>query len=122
MSEKLADGQTPPSDWGPWDGPNWQGAPKLRNIAAVKGVEGAILWGIDENYRVIHNWQDGKGKWNGWSHLNWLGAPHSYELTAARQNNNSVQLWAITLMGKLTSITQSAPACNWQPHWSDLDD
>jgi len=68
------------------------------------------------------NWQDGKGKWNGWSHLNWLGAPHSYELTAAGQNNNCVQLWAITLRGKLTSIAQTAPACNWQPHWSDLDD
>lgn len=122
MSEKTPDSQTPLDNWGPWEGPNWQGAPKLRNIAAVKGHEGAIIWGQDENYRMTMNWQDGKGKWNGWSPLNWLGAPHSYELTAAGQNNNCVQLWAITLMGKLTSIAQTAPACNWQPHWSDRDD
>jgi hypothetical protein len=122
MSEKTPDGQTPPSDWSPWEGPHWQGSPRLRNIAAVKGVAGAILWGIDENYRMIHNWQDGNGKWNGWSPANWLGAPHSFELTAAGQNNNCVQVWAVTLMGKLSSIAQRAPACNWQTRWSDLDD
>jgi len=122
MTEQSPDGTTPPSDWGAWEGPNWQNAPKLRNIAAVRGAEGAILWGIDDNYRMIQNWQDGKGKWNGWSHANWLGAPHSYELTCAGQSNNCVQLWAITLMGKLSSIAQTAPSCNWQQHWSHRDD
>jgi hypothetical protein len=71
---------------------------------------------------MMQNWQDGKGKWNGWSHVNWLGAPHSYELTAAGQNNYCVQLWAVTVMGTLTSIAQNAPACNWQTHWSDRDE
>lgn len=122
MSENTPDDQTPPSGWGNWEGPKWQNSPRLRNIAAVRGAEGAILWGIDENYRMIHNWQDGKGNWHGWSHANWLGAPHSYELTAAGQNNNCVQVWAVTNMGKLTSIAQIAPSCNWQPRWSDLDD
>lgn len=122
ITENTPDGHTPPSDWGKWEGPNWQGAPKLRNIAAVKGHEGTIIWGIDENYRMTMNWQDGKGKWNGWSPLNWMGAPHSYELTAAGQNNNCVQVWAVTLGGKLTSIAQTAPSCNWQQHWSDRDD
>jgi hypothetical protein len=122
MNERTPDSQSPINNWGPWEGPNWQNAPKLRNIAAVKGHEGAIIWGQDEDYRLTMNWQDGKGKWYGWSPLNWMGAPHSYELTAAGQNNNCVQLWAISLQGKLTSIAQSAPACNWQTHWSDRDD
>lgn len=122
MTEKTPDNPTPPAGWGAWEGPNWGGAPRLRNIAAVRGAEGAILWGIDENYRLIQNWQDGKGKWNGWSHANWLGAPHCHELTAADQNNNCVQLWAVTLQGKLSSIAQKAPSCNWEQHWSDKDD
>jgi hypothetical protein len=122
MNEDTPDSPTPPTGWGAWQGPNWQSAPKLRNIAAVRGAEGAILWGIDEDYRLIQNWQDGKGKWYGWSHVNWLGAPHCHELTAAGQNNNCVQVWAVTLQGKLTSIAQKAPACNWGQHWSDKDD
>ena len=122
MAENTPDGPTPPMGWGPWVGPFWQGGPRLRNIAVVRGAEGVILWGIDPNFRMIQNWQDGQGKWHGWSHLNWLGAPHSYELTAAGQNNRCVQLWAVTLMGKLSSIAQVAPSCNWQQHWSDRDD
>lgn len=122
MNENSPDSPTPPTGWGNWEGPNWQNAPRLRNIAAVRGAEGVILWGIDENFRMIHNWQDGRGKWNGWSHANWLGAPHCYELTAAGQNNQCVQIWGVTVMGKLTSIAQTAPSCNWQQHWSDKDD
>ena len=122
MTENVPDSPTPPTGWGSWEGPNWQGAPRLRNIAAVRGHEGAILWGIDENFRMTMNWQDGNGKWHGWSPLNWMGAPHCYELTAAGQNNHCVQIWAVTVMGKLTSIAQNAPACNWQQHWSDRDD
>jgi hypothetical protein len=121
MTENTFDSQTPPTGWGSWQGPNWGGAPKLRNIAAVRGAEGVILWGIDENFRMIQNWQNGQGKWNGWSHVNWMGAPHSYELTAAGQNNLCVELWAVTNMGKLTSIAQNAPSCVWG-QWSDKDD
>jgi hypothetical protein len=47
---------------------------------------------------------------------------YRHELTAAGQNNNCVQLWAITVMGKLTSIAQKAPSCNWEQRWSDRDD
>lgn len=118
MTENSGDSPTPPTGWGSWE--RWPNTPKLRNIAAVRGAEGAILWGIDENFRMMQNWQNGQGKWNGWSPLNWMGAPHSYELTAAGQNNHCVQLWAVTVMGKLSSIAQGAPSCNWG-HWSDQD-
>jgi len=121
MTENSADNHTPPSGWGAWEGPNWQNAPRLRNIAAVRGAEGVILWGITEQFQIIQNWQNGKGIWNGWSHVNWLGAPHCYEITAAGQNNHCSQLWGVTVMGKVTSIAQAAPACNWGP-WSDKDD
>jgi hypothetical protein len=121
MPENSTDSPTPPSGWGSWEGPNWQKAPKLRNITAVRGAEGVILWGIDEDYRMLQNWQDGTGKWNGWSTLNWLGAPHCYEFTAAGQNNNCVQLWAVSVMGTVTSIAQNAPSCVWGK-WSDRDE
>jgi hypothetical protein len=43
----------PGGSWGPWTGPNWEKAPKLRNIAAVETTvkknnetyHGACIWG-----------------------------------------------------------------------------
>ena len=122
MTEHTPDSPTPPSNWGAWEGPAWHGAPKLRNIAAVRGAEGAILWGVDEDYRMVHTWQNVQGQWSGWSPPNWMGAPHSYELTCSGQNNNCVQLWAISLKGTLSSIAQVAPSARWETGWSDHDE
>jgi hypothetical protein len=115
--------ETPGGKWGqPWVGPNWLNAPKLRNIAAVEGMNGAIIIGQDEDYNVTDNFQQGAGKnsWRGWSTPGQGFAPRSYELTAAGQNNGKAQLWAITLGGKLTSVTQKE-ANHWNPDWSDKD-
>ncbi|HWS53303.1 MAG TPA: hypothetical protein VN228_04230 [Pyrinomonadaceae bacterium] len=108
--------------WGPWVGPNWLGAPKLRNIAAVEGMNGAIIVGQDEDYEVTSNFQQGPGSnsWRGWSTPQGFD-PRSYELTAAGQNNRVAQLWAITLGGKLTTVTQKENN-HWNPDWSDKDD
>ena len=121
MQENSSDSPTPPTGWGSWEGPNWGATPKLRNIAAVRGAEGVILFGINDEYRLIQNWQDRNGKWNGWSGVNWLGAPHCNELTACGQNNNCSQIWVVTLTGILSSLAQAAPACNWKTPWSDPD-
>jgi hypothetical protein len=108
--------------WGPWTGPNWLGAPKLRNITAVEGMNGAIIVGQDENYEVISNFQQGAGQnsWRGWETPGQGFSPRSYELAAAGQNNGKAQLWAITLGGKLTTVTQKENN-HWNPDWSDKD-
>jgi len=105
-----------------WVGPNWLSAPKLRNIAAVQGPNGAIIIGQDEKYQVVTNFQSqpGTNNWTGWSQPNWNNAPQSYELTACGQNNGRAQIWAITLKQTLTSIVQR-PDALWPNHWSDED-
>jgi hypothetical protein len=114
--------EAPGGKWGPWSGPNWLKAPKLRNIAAVEGMNGAIIVGQDENYDVTSNFQQGAGSnsWRGWSTPGQGLDPRSYELTAAGQNNGVAQLWAITLGGKLTTVTQKENN-HWNPDWSDKD-
>jgi len=109
-------------NFGGWVGPNWLGAPKLRNIAAVQGPDGAIIVGQDEDYSVRTNFQAGPGAnaWRGWSASNWSKAPLSYELTACGQNNGRPQIWAITLKGTLTSIAQRTDG-HWPDSWSDYD-
>jgi len=115
--------ETPGGKWGPWVGPNWLNAPKLRNIAAVEGMNGAIIVGQDENYRMTSNFQQGAGQnsWRGWETPGQGFDPPSYELAAAGQNNGVAQLWAITLGGKLTTVTQKENN-HWNPDWSDKDD
>ena len=110
-------------DMGEWNGPNWLGAPRLRNIAAVEGARGAVIVAQDEDYRVLINSQTSPGStnWSGWSQLGGANAPQSYELTAAAQNNERAQVWAVTLGGKLTSIAQR-DAEHWTGEWSHKDD
>lgn len=110
-------------DFGEWVGPNWLGAPRLRNIAAVETSQGAALFGQDEQYRVVANFQTAPGStnWTGWSQPGWANAPPSYEMTAAGQNNGRAQVWAVTTRGTLTSIAQQDPG-RWPDSWSDKDD
>jgi hypothetical protein len=109
--------------WGGWQGPNWKDAPRLRNIVAVKSSSGTILFAQDEQYRIAALLQNSPGSphWTGWLE-NWMGGPESYELAVAGQNNNCVQVWAITLRQKLSSIAQRPPQCGWHMGWSDRDD
>jgi hypothetical protein len=113
--------EAPGGKWGAWNGPNWLKAPKLRNIAAVEGSNGAIIVGQDENYELTDNFQSGAGSntWRGWSIPQGFD-PRSYELTAAGQNNGKAQLWAITLGGKHTSAVQHDNS-HWDNQWSDKD-
>jgi len=109
-------------NFGGWAGPNWLKAPKLRNIAAAEGPNGAIIVGQDEYYRVVTNFQSepGTNNWTGWSQPNWNNAPMSYELTACGQNNGRAQIWAITLKQTLVSIVQR-PDALWPNHWTGED-
>lgn len=73
------------ADFDAWVGPNWNGAPRLRNIAAVESRNGAIIFGQTEDYRMVSNFQTvpGSANWSGWSSGDWMNAPFSYEMTAA---------------------------------------
>jgi hypothetical protein len=116
-ARQTSSDEHPPSGWEAWQGPNWQGAPKLRNIAACESTTGAHLWGIDEEYRMVSIFQTAPGsdKWSGWSSGDWMNAPFSYELTAAAQNNGCAQVWAIDLHQVLHSIAQTPRG--WDLSW-----
>ena len=107
---------SPGGNWTGWSGPNWNGAPRLSNIAACQqgGTRGAQLWGITENYTLITDYQvSAGGNWSGWSTDSFFGVGQCYELTAAQQNNGCVQLWVVLLTQDLTSISQTSPGGNW---------
>lgn len=107
---------SPGGNWTGWSGPNWNGAPKLTNIAACQqgGSRGAQLWGITEDYSLVSDYQVSPGGgWSGWSSGSWANAQQVYEVTAAEQNNGCVQLWAVTTKQVVTSITQNSPGGNW---------
>jgi hypothetical protein len=124
-------GQPKPGDWtgATWVGPNWLGAPKLRNIAAVetavkKGneiIHGACLWGITDDYKIVYNEQSRpNANWFGWSVGSFKDELRGYEITAARQNNQSARVWVISNSGVLVSqqvnINSSPPG--WELFWT----
>lgn len=112
--------KSPGGEWGPWTGPNWLGARRLRNVAACEHPQhGACIWGTDEDYRVVANFQTAPGSntWSGWSSGEWMSAKASYELTAAGQNNGCVQVWAIGADNVLRTIAQVPPSCGWESGW-----
>jgi hypothetical protein len=111
---------SPGGGWTAWSAPNWDGAPKLLNIAASQqgGSRGAQLWGITQNYTLISDFQVSPGgSWSGWSSGSWSDAPNVTQVAAAQQNNGCVQLWAITTDGVLISISQTSPGGGWG-EWS----
>jgi hypothetical protein len=116
-AQQTSSDAEPPGGWDEFKGPNWQGAPKLRNIAACESKDGACLWGIDHEYRVVSIFQTAPGsdKWSGWSSGDWMNAPFSYELTAAAQNNGCAQVWAVDLTQVLHSIAQTPSG--WEMRW-----
>ncbi|HVG35038.1 MAG TPA: hypothetical protein VM911_18365 [Pyrinomonadaceae bacterium] len=124
MGQKEAGG-----DWGPWSGPNWLGAKKMRNIAAVETtverrgekIHGACIFGITDDYKIVFNEQSVPGgNWFGWSEATFKDEVRGYEITAARQNNQSARVWVISNDGVLVSqqvdINSSPPG--WERYWT----
>ena len=109
---------TPGGEWSGWNGPNWNGAPKLFSIAACMqgGSYGATLWGVKEDgYSLINTSQIMPGgKWSNWSADNWQGSKPVITITAALQKNGTVRLWATQAMFlSLSSIAQTSPGGGW---------
>jgi hypothetical protein len=126
--------QSKGGSWGQWEGPNWQDAPKLRNIAAVEttvnrrgeNIHGACIWGITNDYKTVYNEQSRPGmNWFGWSVGSFKNTLECYEITAARQNNQSARVWVISNEQVLTSqqvnIDSSPPG--FERYWTpDLEE
>jgi hypothetical protein len=115
--------------WGAWSGPNWLDAPKLRNIAAVEVTvvrdretyHGACIWGITDDYKIVYNQQSRPGmNWFGWSAGSYKDELRGYEITAARQNNQSARVWVISnnqvLVSQQVDINSSPPG--WEGYWT----
>jgi hypothetical protein len=121
--------ESPGGKWGAWVGPNWEGAPKLRNIAAVETMvkrqdtyHGACIWGITDDYRLVFNEQSRpSANWFGWSVGGFKDTLRGYEITAARQNNQSARVWVISndqvLVSQEVNINSSPPGFErfWTP-------
>ena len=122
--------ESPGGKWGAWSGPKWLGAPKLRNIAAVetavkKGnetIHGACIFGITDDYQIMFNEQSksGTNDWVGWSVASFKDKLRGYEITAARQNNQSARVWVVSndqvLVSQQVNINSSPPG--WERFWT----
>ena len=113
----YCDEKTPGGDWSNWNGPNWNGAPKLFSIAACQQGRGhgALLWGVKQDgYSLINTSQTAGGTWSNWSKDGWQGSEPVISLAAALQKNGTVRLWATQAQFlRLRSIAQTSPGGNW---------
>ena len=121
--------ESPGGKWGAWVGPNWLEAPKLRNIAAVETmvkksgdtIHGACIWGITIDSEVLFNEQARpSGSWFGWSVGSFKNTLRAFEITAARQNNQSARVWVVSndnvLASQEVNINSSPPG--WERFWT----
>ena len=93
------------------------------NIAAVvstvqrgnEAYHGACVWGIKTDFDIVFNEQSKPGAgWSGWSEGSY-DRRRGYEITAARQNNQSARVWVIT--NKQDIISQQVDLTSSWPHW-----
>jgi hypothetical protein len=113
----------PDGNWGAaWTGPNWVGAPKVRNMAAVEqgGQKGACIWVIKDDYEVAYNVQTAPGKdtWAGWKSGDQNNVIRAYEITAAGQNNGCARVWVIDLKQVLHSQQVDPNSKDWENRWN----
>ena len=121
--------ESPGGKWGPWVGPNWLDAPKLRNIAAVEttvnrrgeNIHGACIWGLTLDGKPIFNEQSRpSANWFGWSDGSFKNTMRGFEITAARQNNQSARVWVVSndqvLVSQQVTIDSSPPG--WERFWT----
>jgi hypothetical protein len=111
-------GQTSPGgDWDGWSGPNWNGAPKLQQLAACQqgGSRGAQFWAFDGKDRLSSCYQETPGgNWSGWI-TDWDHRIGIIDIAAAQQNDGRVQVWVLDQKMTLWSQWQTSPGGDWTP-------
>lgn len=117
MFQKAKDG-----DWGPWQGPNWNKAPKVRNLGAVEmgGQKGGCIWIITNDYKFYKSEQSSPGgpEWWPWSPGDYQESLFGYEITACGQNNGLQEVWAVSLKQDLHSQCVNKDAKDWEWYWT----
>lgn len=109
-------------DWGPWQGPNWNKAGKVRNIAAVEmgGQKGGCIWIITNDYKFYKSIQSSPGgpEWWPWSPGDYKESLLGYEITACGQNNGLQEVWGVSLKQDLHSQVTLKDAQDWEWYWT----
>ena len=118
MFQKVQGGE-----WGPWQGPDWNKAGKVRNIAAVElgGQKGGCIWIIRNDYKFYQSTQSSPGgpEWWPWSPGDYLESMFGYEITACGQNNGLQEVWAVSLKQDLHSQCTINPSLkDWEWYWT----
>ena len=108
---------SPGGNWTGWSPAGWNEAPALVMVAASQqgGSRGAQLWGVDTSGTLRSAYQETPGgSWSGWSGV-WNGASPGQliSVTAAQQNNGTVQIWVLDTNNLLYSNAQTSPGGNW---------
>lgn len=118
---------SPGGDWGGWQGPGWNGAPRgwFKKLAATQQgprAVGAQMWGLtDENTIIGCHQTTREGHWfQGW--YEWPGHPPNtqfIEITGARQGDGRAALWALDTKLQLWGMGQKwaneTPPGGWEP-------
>ncbi|HEU4710355.1 MAG TPA: hypothetical protein VFS76_02260 [Pyrinomonadaceae bacterium] len=117
MFQKVKGGE-----WGTWQGPNWNKAPKVRNVAAVElgGQKGGCVWIITNEYKFYQSTQSAPGgnEWWAWSPGDYKESLFGYEITAAGQNNGLAQVWGVSLKQDLHSQVVNKDSKDWEWYWT----
>jgi len=122
--------ESPGGKWGAWVGPNWEQAPRLRNIAAVETmvkknndtIHGACIWGITakDGTPMFNEQSRPSANWFGWSEGSFKNTLKGYEITACRQNNQSARVWVVSneqiLVSQQVTLNSSPPG--WERFWT----
>ncbi len=114
--------KTKGGDWGTWQGPNWNNAGKVRNLAAVElgGQKGGCIWVIRDDYKFYQSTQSAPGgqEWWPWSPGDYLESMRGYEITACGQNNGLQEVWAVSLKQDLHSQCVNKDSRDWEWYWT----
>ena len=117
MFQKVEGGE-----WGPWQGPNWNNAPRVRNLAAVElgGQKGGCVWIITHDYKFYKSVQSAPGgpEWWPWSPGDYKESLLGYEITAAGQNNGLQMIWGVSLKQDLHGQSTSKDSQDWEWYWT----
>jgi hypothetical protein len=117
MFQKVKGGE-----WGPWQGPDWNKAGKVRNIAAVEmgGQKGGCIWIVRNDYKFYQSQQSSPGgpEWWPWSPGDYLESMFGYEITACGQNNGLPEVWAVSLRQDLHSQCVNKDSKDWDWYWT----
>ena len=107
--------------WTAWES-NWQNAPKFSTICAASQVgtdsaglnRGAQFLGVDTNGTLYSTYQiPNAGSWQAWA-SKWGNAPQNIKaLTACKQNNDKLVIWALGKDNVLNVRAQTEVGGSW---------